>query len=243
MTDAAALTAVNRTFHTIQQPMRLLPNYYGWTYGHFARWLHGTVVELGCGAGWGLPFVVDHATRIIAVDHDPALLQGIRERRLPKVETLQADLMSTDWPELGATRADAILMMDVLEHFADDRAFLATAAGFLNPGGHLLIKVPADSSRYCAMDKASGHYRRYDASHLADLAAATGLELVHSASINRLGGLAYRMRKRRETNFSRSFPPWQLRMINLGLGVVRLADYLPLPDGLSLMAVMRKPAI
>ncbi len=246
MTDAIAadpaLAAVNRTFHAIQQPMRLLPNYYAWTYGHFGRWLHGTVIELGCGAGWGLPFVIDRADRVIAVDHDDILLQGIRDRGLRNVETVRADLMTADWPELGVIRADAIMMMDVLEHFADDAAFLATARGFLAPGGHLLVKVPAGSARYCAMDRASGHYRRYDPETLAALGAATGLELVHLASINRVGGLAYRLRKRRETNFSRSFAPWQLRLINLGLGVVRLVDRLPIADGLSLMAVLRKPA-
>jgi SAM-dependent methyltransferase len=241
-TEAPDLTQVNRTFHTLQQPMRLLPNYYAWTYGHFARWLHGTVIELGCGAGWGLPFVIGHAERIIAVDHDDELLAGIRANLPGKVETLKADLMSADWPELGPVRADAIMMMDVLEHFADDRAFLATACRFLKPGGALLIKVPAGAARYCAMDRASGHYRRYDPQDLEALAAALGLELVHLTSINRLGGLAYRLRKRRETNFSRSFAPWQLRLINTGLGVVRLADYLPIADGLSLMAVLRKPA-
>jgi len=242
-TSDIALADTNRTFHVLQQPMRLLPNYYRWTYGRFRPWLAGTVIELGCGAGWGLPHVVDRADRVIAVDHDPVLLAGIRDAGFRNVETVAADLMPADWPELAGIRADAVLAMDVLEHFRDDRAFLATAARLLRPGGHLLVKVPADSRRYSAMDRASGYYRRYDREPLVALAQSLGLEVVTISEINRLGGLAYARRNQGKTNFSRSFAAWQLRIINLGLPLVQLADRLPLGSGLSLAAVLRRPAV
>jgi SAM-dependent methyltransferase len=234
------LAAANRTYHVAQSHMELLPSYYAWTYGIFRPWLKGVVVELGCGAGLGLPSYVDGAERVYAVDHDEALLARVRAASPPKVVAMNADLMAEHWSEFDGITADAVLMMDVLEHFADDAAFLAGAAKLLRPGGHLLIKVPAQSARYSPMDEASGHYRRYDPADLQSLADKAGLEMVRLDQINRLGGLAYGMKNQTKSNFSKSFSTWQLKLINLGLPVIRLFDRLPLGDGLSLAAVMRK---
>lgn len=236
----ADLHSINRTFHVLQSPMELLPNYYRWTYGRFRPWLTGTVVEVGCGAGLGLPVYLDQAERIIAVDHDDVLLERVRAIS-PKIETVNADLTAEHWREFEGLGADAVLMMDVLEHFADDEAFLRSSAEVLRPGGHILIKVPAGSSRYSAMDKASGHYRRYDAADLRRLAGNLGLEVVALTQFNRVGGLAYSMRNGRPKNFSGSFKPWQLKAINLALPLIRVADRLPLASGLSIDAVLRKP--
>jgi len=238
MTD---LHAANRTYHVAQSHMELLPNYYRWTYGIFRPWLTGTVIELGCGAGLGFPAYVDQATRILAVDHDDLLLDRARAVS-PKVEAMNADLGAAHWHEFDGIAADAVLMMDVLEHFADDAAFLAAARDIARPGGHLLIKVPAGSARYSPMDEASGHYRRYDPADIRALAAKLGMEVVKLYPINRLGGLAYRFKNSAKSNFSGSFPRWQLQMINLGLPLVRLGDVLPVSEGLSLAAVLRKPA-
>ena len=238
----SGLDAANRTYHVAQSHMELLPNYYRWTYGRFRPWLKGIVVELGCGAGLGLATYAAGAERIIAVDHNEALLARVRDARRPNVETMKADLMAAHWSEFDGIDADAVLMMDVLEHFADDARFLTGAVEIVRPGGHVLIKVPAHRASYSPMDEASGHYRRYDPQDLVALAARTGLEVVRLDPINRVGGLAYRFKNNASSNFSRSFKRWQLRAINLGLPLVRLADTLPLSAGLSLAAVLRKPA-
>jgi SAM-dependent methyltransferase len=234
------LHAANRTYHVAQSHMELLPNYYAWTYGLFRPWLSGTVVELGCGAGLGLPHYAGQATRVYAVDHDDALLARVRAKSPPSVTAMQADLMADHWQEFDGITADAVLMMDVLEHFADDARFLAGAARLLRPGGHLLIKVPAQSARYSPMDEASGHYRRYDPADIEALAAGAGLAVVSLAPINRLGGIAYRLKNDARSNFSKSFARWQLQAINLGLPLVRAFDHLPVAGGLSLAAVLRK---
>lgn len=237
MTD---LLAANRTYHVAQSHMELLPNYYRWTYGIFRPWLQGTVVELGCGAGLGFPAYVDRASRIIAVDHDDELL--VRARAVSsKVEVLKADLLQPQWREFDGLSVDSVLMMDVLEHFADDLAFLTAARDIVAPGGHLLIKVPAGAARYSPMDEASGHYRRYDPETLRALAAKLGLDVVKLYPINRMGGLAYRLKNNARSNFSRSFSRWQLQLINVGLPLIRLGDMLPVSEGLSLAAVLRKP--
>lgn len=57
---------------------------------------------------------------------------------------------------------DAILMLDVLEHIANDDEFLRLVAlPLLRPGGTLFFSVPAHQWLYSSHDTALGHHRRY----------------------------------------------------------------------------------
>ena len=53
-------------------------------------------------------------------------------------------------------------MLDVLEHVESDGETLRLLGKCLKPGGELIIKVPALNCLYSGMDKAIGHYRRYN---------------------------------------------------------------------------------
>lgn len=220
--------------------MELLPAYYRWIYSNFLKHIHGQTVELGCGAAIGLTNYIKRPKHIYAVDHNEKLLEKVAQKYpSKKVTPLQADLIG-EWDFLPESSQDTILMMDVVEHFKDDTAFIQKSARLLVPGGKLLIKVPADPSLYCSIDQASGHYRRYDEAMLAKLAEDAGLEVQEIYNNNILGALAYKLKRERETNFSRTFSTFQLKVINLLIPLIRLADILPLP-GLSIMCVMKKP--
>ena len=71
---------------------------------------------------------------------------------------------------------DAIVLLDVLEHVADDHGFLRSfVEQRLRPGGLLLASVPAHQALYTQHDVALGHYRRYSASELRALVVGAGL--------------------------------------------------------------------
>ena len=124
----------NRTYHEAQDRMELLPNYYRWTYGKFRRYLRGTVVELGCGAGIGIATYVNEASKVYAVDYNEELVARVARRFPgPKVVAIRADLLA-DWDRLAEIEADAVIMMDVLEHFADDAAVARKASGAVEAG-------------------------------------------------------------------------------------------------------------
>jgi hypothetical protein len=77
--------------------------------------------------------------------------------------------------------ARAVTLLDVLEHQADDRAFLSALVAKLAPGTTLLLTVPALPSLWSQWDVALGHFRRYDKATL--LACTNGLPLtVHETS-------------------------------------------------------------
>ncbi len=60
-----------------------------------------------------------------------------------------------------ARKFDLILMLDVLEHFADPIAALQHAGRLLRPNGLLLIHVPAFRTLWTSHDDFNHHYTRY----------------------------------------------------------------------------------
>jgi SAM-dependent methyltransferase len=73
--------------------------------------------------------------------------------------------------------ADVVLLLDVLEHQPDDRAFLVDLLSRMRPGALLLLTVPALPALWTSWDEGLGHHRRYLRGGLSDLAASLPLDL------------------------------------------------------------------
>ncbi|MBX5153715.1 class I SAM-dependent methyltransferase [Rhizobium lentis] len=237
-TNQTDFTASNASYVSAQSKMALLPNYYKWTYSALKPYLRGKVVELAAGAGYGIGTYIDQTSKVIAVDHDPDLLRVLKSQ-YTDVETLDVDLLG-DWEELDGG-ADAIVMMDVVEHFEDDLAFLRKVHSKLKPGGHALIKVPAQEALYSQIDVASGHYRRYEEKMLRALAVSSGFEVCLLRHINVIGSMVYKRKKNNKSNFSKTFKSSQLKLINLLIPLIAAVDSILPGPGLSLVAVLQRP--
>jgi SAM-dependent methyltransferase len=74
-------------------------------------------------------------------------------------------------------RYGLVLMLDVIEHFRDDRACLRCALELLGPGGVVVITVPAFPTLWTAHDELSRHFTRYTKRSFARLAADAGLRI------------------------------------------------------------------
>ena len=57
---------------------------------------------------------------------------------------------------------DLIVASDVIEHIENDDKILNLLSKILNPGGYILITVPAYNFLYNERDKFLGHFRRYN---------------------------------------------------------------------------------
>lgn len=73
-----------------------------------------------------------------------------------------------------------ILMMDVLEHVADDVALLKYYADRMDAGGHILITVPAFQFMWSGHDIFLEHHRRYTIKTIEAVAEKAGLTPVKS---------------------------------------------------------------
>ena len=57
---------------------------------------------------------------------------------------------------------NTVLYFNILEHVKEDKLEIKTALEKLNNRGYLIILVPAHQKIYSKLDKAVGHYKRYD---------------------------------------------------------------------------------
>ena len=229
----------NLVYHEAQDRMALLPNYYGWIASHFADHVRGTVLELGAGAGLVVKNYLDRVDAVVAVDINRELLSRL-ERTLPreKVRALEVDLRG-DWHELAGVTADCVIALDVVEHFQDDARFVEKMKSCLRPGGKLIVKVPAQTRLYGDMDRASGHFRRYDDADLRALMENAGLETIELRHMNPVGAWGYRFKKEKKTNFSKTFSPGKLKAVNTLIPALALLDHVPFLKGLSLVGVFQ----
>ena len=67
-----------------------------------------------------------------------------------------------------------IVHFNVLEHIKNDREEINNCLNMLDPGGHLIILVPAHNELFSNLDKAVGHYRRYEKSFFENLNLPNG---------------------------------------------------------------------
>lgn len=81
----------------------------------------------------------------------------------------------------GPTRADLVLMMDVLEHVDDDTGLIDSYLRTASPGTRLLITVPAFSFLWSGHDVFLEHKRRYTLPQIKNLVRSAGLEILRGS--------------------------------------------------------------
>jgi SAM-dependent methyltransferase len=130
------------------------------------------VLDVGC--GWGVNLLALESAGYAATGLD--ISRKILERiDCPNRRLIEADLTQ----ELPQQRdsADAILVLDVIEHVDDDRGFLRRIAQLLSPGGVAVVSVPARPDLFSEFDRIQGHRRRYLPDSLQAAFAGSGLEV------------------------------------------------------------------
>jgi SAM-dependent methyltransferase len=151
-----------------------------WWWRARERFLVGELRRLRPAPGW---------PRILDVGCGDGLFFGAL-REFGTVEGLESDaaLLSPDNPDrsqicigtLDSTYRpvhpfDLILLLDVVEHLRDPLGALRRAREILNPGGTILITVPAFRTLWTRHDALNHHFTRYTKASVADLARAAGI--------------------------------------------------------------------
>ncbi|HEY6048683.1 MAG TPA: class I SAM-dependent methyltransferase [Sphingomicrobium sp.] len=202
------------------------------------------VLEVGCGTGHNLAMLarygkleaceLDKCARALA---SKRLGRQVRIARLPDLTMFQRN------------GYDLIALLDVLEHVPDDLASLRAIHMRLKPGGALLLTVPAHKWMWSAHDKAHHHYRRYTKKELKELFLRSGLEVQLLSYFNTLLfppiALARIMGKitGKDSADDRLPGEWINAVLNRIFGFeAALIGRLPMPFGVSLIAVVRRPA-
>lgn len=136
------------------------------------------LLELGCGTGNVLE-ALGRFGDAVGIERDPELRAvgyaaglDIRDGALP------------DRIPVPDGWADAVLLLDVIEHLDDDVAGLRAAQRAARPGGVVIVTVPAYGWLWSGHDVALGHRRRYTARGLRTALTAAGLRVEHVGYFN-----------------------------------------------------------
>jgi SAM-dependent methyltransferase len=130
-------------------------------------------VEIGCGNGV-LQRQIEDAYGLATAGfdlHEQALRHSLSRRG----EVYCYDIVERAEEFRGAF--DLVLMFDVLEHIADEDAFLAAARFHLARGGAMILNLPALQWLYSEYDRVQGHQRRYSLARVKSVAARNGFRL------------------------------------------------------------------
>ena len=94
------------------------------------------MVDLGCGSGW-LAGILGNFGPTVAVDLSSTATSEA-SKKYPHIEFVTADIF--DWrPNV---RFDVVVSQEVIEHVADQSAYLGIAHRLLREGGYLILTTP-----------------------------------------------------------------------------------------------------
>jgi len=129
-------------------------------YKFCAKMLEGmdTVIEVGCGDGFGAPFVASAVKRLICTDINPPLLEdtGRRHKMLKNIAYEFFEFRKQPY----TPKVNAFYMVDVIEHIFshEEDAFMTNLAGSLKEHGVALIGTPNKTAeQYASEWSRQGH--------------------------------------------------------------------------------------
>lgn len=202
------------------------------------------ILEVGCGTGHNLAMLKSFG-RVEASELDRCA-RALANKRLP------GKVKSAKLPDLSMFERNAydlVALLDVLEHVPDDLTSLRAIHRRLKPGGALLLTVPANPWMWSAHDSAHHHFRRYTKKQLEDLFLRSGLEVQLLSYFNSLlfplvaaaRVLGKIIRKDSADDRLPSAPANAVLEKIFGFEA-SLIGRVPMPFGVSLVAVVRRPA-
>jgi SAM-dependent methyltransferase len=163
-------------------------NYSAWILELIRPHISGRILEVGAGRGtYSTAFAeVGHLT---ALEPSAAQCAVLRERLKDRanVVVINAQLDGSAAP--GSY--DTVVLLNVLEHIADDHRALGDIYEALAPGGKIVLWVPAFEALYGRFDHRIGHYRRYGRNHLLALIHNVGFQQVSARYVNLPGFFAW----------------------------------------------------
>ena len=207
---------------------------------------HATsLLDVGCGTGANLEAITRHFPELttVGLDADSFCLEACSERGLSVRSAAAEQLPVSDGSQ------DVVTAFDVLEHVENEVSMLREMVRALRPGGLAVVTVPAYQWLWGPHDTLTHHHRRYTRARLVRAIRAVGLETAYATYFNTLlfppAAVARLVARATGRAGDDQTVPWG--PVNTTLRAVFASERLalghsvPLPWGLSVLAVARKP--
>lgn len=133
----------------------------------------GTILDVGAGSAFFSRWLLEHTDACRSICVDSAYPQESDSTHMGKPIAYRR--------QCDSTKADLILLMDVLEHVSDDVGLLRDYAAKVPAGTRVLITVPAFSFLWSGHDEFLGHQRRYTLHQTEQMVKTAGLTCISGA--------------------------------------------------------------
>jgi SAM-dependent methyltransferase len=128
----------------------------------------GSVIDFGAGLGTFSGCALGDRSRVLCVEADRNL----------RTQLLGAGYRVTDeMRDVPDESVAYVFSLNVLEHIADDAGVVRDLARRMQPGGRMMLYLPAFHLLYSSMDRKVGHHRRYSRATISALLTDAGLSV------------------------------------------------------------------
>ena len=213
-------------------------NYNSWIAENFIKKLKSPVIEVGSGTG-NISIYFSQQKELFLTDKDPGLITHLKnkfKRKNIKINTL--DISKEILRTLQGHFKSAIAI-NVLEHIKDDGKAFRNLNRLLVQGGRLFILVPAKKFAYTGLDKALGHYRRYEKEELIEKIKSAGFTIEKTYFFNFIGLFSWIVRDKIERGHTLKL--YQVALFDKLVPVLKIIEGIIKPPlGVSLIVIARK---
>lgn len=128
------------------------------------QYVKGDLLEVGCGEGRGIDWLLPSVNSYTAVDKIAPVIEKLREK-YPQAKFLSGNIPPLS--EFADNSFDSVVSFQVIEHIQDEHLFLKEIHRVLRPGGIALLTTP---NRPYSLSRNPWHIREYTAQELTNLA-------------------------------------------------------------------------
>jgi len=223
--------------HETLRTFSLTHNYNIWIIELFEKYIGKQILEVGCGTG-NLSFYLRHFGNLSCIDISTLYLDHMKID-YPKLKFFQFDIADENVRVLKDEKFDTIVCVNVLEHIEDDKKALRNMFEILQPGGRILLYVPACQFLYGSVDEHLSHFRRYDKKLFEQLIKEVGFTLEKLLYSNAFGTIGWFINSKIQRKKELSY--WQIILFDKFVPLLKKLEKRFQPFlGLSLVAAARK---
>jgi len=211
-----------------------------WMADTLRPWVGDRVLELGAGIGTLTGQFIPRDL-YVASDINPQYLRYLKSYAMgkPYLHVAKVDAGRSDDFVSFVGAFDTVLMVNVLEHVADEQLALHNVHAALAPGGRAVILVPQHPELFNSLDVALEHRERYTASGLRDSLERADFQVERVFDFNRTAvpGWWFNGSVLRRKRFTRV----QLKILEVMIPLIRRFDGILPWKGLSVVGIGVKP--
>lgn len=153
----------------------------------------GSILELGSGIGNITDCLISSYSDVTISDFNKDYYNHLKTKysdypsvkKVLKID-LQDDLFEQHYLDLKDS-FDTVILINVIEHLADDAIAINNCKYFLKKNGKLIVLAPANSILYTDFDAEIGHFRRYNNNDLTHLFRLNKMDIEKKFYFNCLG--------------------------------------------------------